>query len=244
MVLAFLVFAHFLAWKVGNGRLVSIRADAILGCGNGIFLPKELTQQLHDQGLFTLNQIVDQDSTDLWQHGMGLQRHFSNLWTTYLDELKKGHVRIKEESECLGWWMIKIGGNYTTRLGYIALPSDVRQDTKWSWTKLWKIRAPKKYIIHMWLALSNRVLTWELLQKRQVQVPSYCILCKNNEETISHLAIFFPFTCQVWLEISKSFGLGNVWSGDSIEHCLQFWFQRQELKENRAIPVLVLWTIW
>lgn len=69
----------------------------------------------------------------------------------------------------------------------------------------------------MWLALSNGVLTWELLQKRQVQGPSYCIFCKNCEETILHLAIFCPFTHQMFLKTNKTHGLGNVWSMDSIE---------------------------
>jgi hypothetical protein len=99
--------------------------DAILGCGNGIFLPEEMIQILHDQGMFTLNQIVDQDSTDMWHQGwlsvgtLGLQGHFSNLWNSYLEELKKGHICIKEEVDCLGWSMNKVGG--TIQLDWVIL---------------------------------------------------------------------------------------------------------------------------
>ena len=58
-LLAFLVIGRFLSYKVNNVRLVYIKVDAILGYQNGIFLPWEMIQLLCDQGLFTLNKIVD-----------------------------------------------------------------------------------------------------------------------------------------------------------------------------------------
>lgn len=38
MTLAFPITGSHLAWKVGNGTQVRVGADAIVGCGNVIFL--------------------------------------------------------------------------------------------------------------------------------------------------------------------------------------------------------------
>ena len=42
--------------------------------------------------------------------------------------------------------------------------------------------SPLKTIITLWLALSNKLLTWEILKKRGFQGPCICILCLSHEE--------------------------------------------------------------
>ena len=48
--------------------------------------------------------------------------------------------------------------------GYQVMQSLVDGDPSWWWTKIWKVRLSKKMNIFMWLALENKVLTWEMLQ--------------------------------------------------------------------------------
>ncbi len=58
---------------------------------------------------------------------------------------------------------------------------------------------PGKTIIHMWLALNKKVLTWELLQRRMTQSPGIFLLCKSTtKENITHMAIKCPFTYKLW----------------------------------------------
>jgi hypothetical protein len=59
-----------------------------------------------------------------------------------------------------------VGGNYSTKLGYDALFGPRENDEVWWWKKLWKVKYPPNSILFMWLDLNNKVLTWEMLRKR------------------------------------------------------------------------------
>jgi len=67
----------------------------------------------------------------------------------------------------LAWSENRIGGEYTTKLGYEVMSLNENNTVKWWWSKLWKDKTPKKTIIHMWLAFNDKVMTWELLQCHQ-----------------------------------------------------------------------------
>jgi hypothetical protein len=55
MSLAFLVIEKALAWKVGNGSLVTINSDAIIVCVESIFLKEDLVYCLKQKGFCTLD---------------------------------------------------------------------------------------------------------------------------------------------------------------------------------------------
>jgi len=57
---------------------------------------------------------------------------------------------------------------YTASQGYQVMQSSVDGDPSWWWTKIWKVRLSKKMKIFMWLALENKVLTWEMLQTDRI----------------------------------------------------------------------------
>ena len=52
--------------------------------------------------------------------------------------------------------------------GYQVMQSSVDGDPSWWWTKIWKVRLSNKMKIFMWLALENKVLTWEMLQTDRI----------------------------------------------------------------------------
>lgn len=59
----------------------------------------------------------------------------------------------------------------------------------WWWDKIWKERVPNKAKTFMWLALHNKVLTWEAKKKRNVHGPGICALCFGTEETTTHIFV-------------------------------------------------------
>jgi hypothetical protein len=77
----------------------------------------------------------------------------------------------------------------------------------------------------MWLAIRNRVPTWDILKKRNKQGPSICIMCISEDENISHLFIKCPFAQQISSDIVQWYGFPNLWQGLNIEDCLRIWFQ-------------------
>jgi len=59
-----------------------------------------------------------------------------------------------------------LGSNYIVKLGYESLLGFDHSKTVWWWSKLWKVKAPLKVKLLMWLALNEKVLTWEMMRKR------------------------------------------------------------------------------
>jgi len=59
----------YLAWKVRNVLKVRVGVDAIMGCGNGIFLLVELIQYLQEIGRCTMHLIGYPNITNIWSQG-------------------------------------------------------------------------------------------------------------------------------------------------------------------------------
>ena len=65
--------------------------------------------------------------------------------------------------------------------------------------------SPLKTILTFWLAMNNRLLTWENMRKQGFQGHSLCVLCKSNEEHSSHLFNYCPYVGYVWTTAAKTF---------------------------------------
>jgi hypothetical protein len=79
-----------------------------------------------------------------------------------VERLVRTYVRITEEKDVVVRYKNKSLGYYPTRLGYQANFSSNIENGAWWWKGLWKVKAPKKEKIFMWLILMNRVFTWEI----------------------------------------------------------------------------------
>lgn len=86
----------------------------------------------------------------------------------------------------------------------------------------------------------TKVLTWEMMRKRNKAGPGICLLCRNNEETTYHLFLTCSYSQQVWSELERQLGLSNLWIQDSIEEYFVVWFIIRELKQLKVPPYSVL----
>ena len=98
----------------------------------------------------------------------------------------------------------------------------------------------------MWLELSNKLLTWEMLKKRGFEGPSIYSLCKMNEETISHLFSLCPYAGSVWIGVTRT--LSNKGTHEiqtaTLEECTKSWLQDEAVGLYEAFPVLFVYSIW
>jgi hypothetical protein len=76
-----------------------------------------------------------------------------------------------------------------------------------------------KIYIFLWLAMDNRILTWDNFQKRNMQGLGRCIMCKNNHESVDHLFVNCPFTREVWKEILHITSGKKKWEKRSLIDC-------------------------
>jgi hypothetical protein len=147
-----------------------------------------------------LNQTVDDETIDLWKQGwlsvdqLGIDVYFVEVWNKYILELRNGHIRLKEDQDEFTWNKNKSARYYLAKLSYEVLSSIDDQEESWWWPNIWKVRAPKKTKVFMWLLLMNMVPTWDLLQKKRKQCPDICILCRNSMKMYHTclLSVIFP----------------------------------------------------
>jgi hypothetical protein len=110
---------------------------------------------------------------------LGFQGKDTETWTPYVQRLKLSAIRIREDDE-LVWSKNSSSRRFTAKLKYKAkFLNEKEGDQKWWWKSIWKITAPLKRRIFLWLALANKILTWDNCKKRAWQGPERCIFYKN-----------------------------------------------------------------
>jgi ribonuclease HI len=247
---AFDVVGNNLAWLIGSGQSLRIGCDPWAGCMREHILPDALCTVLERGGYYYLAQVADPLHTTMWQQGwkddrtLGLSEPETLTWDRYLRALGRANIRLNERTDEL-IWEGDPGGFYTPKAGYILLSTDpIQREVKWWWRKLWKQKCPTKGKLLTWSILENKVPTWDVLQRRQFQGPSWCTLCKAQGETIDHLFLRCPFTLSVWEEASNLNTTIGPWRGDSFEEALADWLSTRTPKNIKPFPIIVAWGVW
>jgi hypothetical protein len=220
---SFPVIGEGLAWKIGNGHRVRLGADPWAGSEGQHLLPEQLILHLRIKGYDTLDKLVDPDQTTIWSQGwksvvdFGLDDVDATELERYITGLKRTQVRLRDQEDELIWDQTT-SGFYTPKDGYTYLIRElVQSEPAWWWKKLWRINCPTKSKLFMWSVLTNKVPTWDILQKRNFSGPGRCPLCKTEGETTQHLFLDCHYIKEVWTEVSRHlklhfFGVATLWS--------------------------------
>jgi hypothetical protein len=89
LVLSFLLFGNWLAWRIGDGEKVRTGKDPWIGCDSEHKLPYPLIHSLHLQGLFTLADATDPGNSSIWNQGwkiaarLGLESIEATHWNSF-----------------------------------------------------------------------------------------------------------------------------------------------------------------
>eukprot|EP00253_Pinus_taeda_P018226 PITA_18226 len=203
---AFSVIEQGLAWKVGDGKQIRIGRDPWVGCNDAFALSPGFLRHLDSKGIQTLNQVERVGQSTIWGQAwktvvdLGLNVRWQNKWESFIKELQRSNVRIKDEPDVLMWAHSKSGA-YSPKDGYNFLMGKKGWDRPDWWAKdIWKLKCPAKARLFFWCILKKKVPTLDTLQARFMAGPGRCPLCKLTEETINHLFISCPFTKKIWVE--------------------------------------------
>lgn len=96
----------------------------------------------------------------------------------------------------------------------------------------------------VWCFFANKVPIWEIIERRNVEGPTQCALCKQSEETIPHLFINFPFSSKTWAELNPHFNQSLEWSGPPVEEAWKSWVASLVTMRYCALPLISIWGIW
>jgi len=250
VIKSFSLIEHKLAWNVGNGHKLLVGRDPWMGCTLDYVLPGFVIEALRRVGIVSLNQLVVPRQEGMWfqrwrrADSLGLLDREKAFVEVYIRNLVLSNLMLTEEEDSLVWEEDP-NGNYSPKAGYTLLSSEEEQRAQvWWWKSLWKLSCPAKTKLFMWCVLENKAPTWDNLQKRSLQGPGWCVLCKRAQESISHLFLSCSYSVDVWKECSNLVGSPCQWSGVSIGAAWEDWWRRTTIQKHKYLPLLVIWGIW
>jgi ribonuclease HI len=157
--------------------------------------------------------------------------------------LQASGVSIHDKEDNLLWIGGDSSGSLMVKNVYVAFLSTQNLSILTGWRKsLWKWDIQQKIKLFMWLAVENKILTWNNLQHRGWIGPGRCQLCKGDIEDTSHLFIHCPFTKLIWKKIKTIKKYKHEWKGNNLVECLTNWTVDKTVPSYLA--ALICWFIW
>jgi hypothetical protein len=156
---------------------------------------------------------------------LGLAQGLVGEWVAYVEILKSKFIFLKgEDRDSLCWAKNHVNCMNTIKLFYLALAKeDLQEFVQWWWVYIYILNSPLKVSLVYWLALRNKILTWEVELKRGWIGPRKCTLCVVEEETAPHLFVYYPFARNVWNGVFNILKIYFHVSGNSLEEWLFVW---------------------
>jgi hypothetical protein len=88
----------------------------------------------------------------------------------------------------------------------------------------------------------NKILTWEVLNRKGWEGPGICLLCKHFGEDLNHLFIHCSFLNQYGTRILHKLHINFAWAGNTFIDCWDSWTSNPAVS-NRLAAILC-WNIW
>lgn len=72
--------------------------------------------------------------------------------------------------------------------------------------RVWKMKVLPRMKVFPWLVYYNKILTAENLAKRGWNMPSTCVLCRQNNESIKHMFFECVFSLTLYTRVADQAG--------------------------------------
>ena len=130
-------------------------------------------------------------------------------------------------------------------MGYDCITSSCcSEDQTFVLDLLWTLNIPLKICCFTWLLGRGRILTWEQLQHRGYQGPSWCVLCGLSAEDIQHLFLDYSFSIGILSYFAAQFGYSSP-HFESVSSFWGYWFRHTAFSAHyRYLPIFIFWCIW
>ena len=134
-------------------------------------------------------------------------------------------------------------GEVTTNSTYDLIVSTLTfPETKITMPRISACTIPLKIKSLLWLAIENRISTWDnLIRKGWNDLDRFC-LCLGEEESINHIFLVCPFILNIVDWFSKRLGQVIPWTSCSFLQNLENCFLCD--LGNSDFPLFIIWCVW
>ena len=199
---------------------------------------------IRDSGLSVADALRNQRWVRDVQGGISTMAlmQYLRLWDLLLTiQLQPG------EEDKLVWRLTK-DGNFSTSSAYeLFFVSNIRFPCA---GPIWKSKAPTRCKFFMWIAVHQRCLTADNLQKRGWPHSDTCQLCQAAPETCTHLFVQCSFSSRVWQRIRAWANADFPIPNPAFSTTDEWWLQaRKRVPKNLrrdfdTVVILVHWKLW
>ena len=92
--------------------------------------------------------------------------------------------------------------------------------------------------------MNNKLLTWDNFLRRGWCGPNKCPLCKENQETITHLFISLSYVEKVVRTLKERLKAKANWNQGSIEECFIYLIQVISISLYEGLMGIMISNIW
>ena len=242
------ILKPWLVWRPGDGWGIRVGRDPILGLNRSYLLSEPLLAKLCEKRIYYLAQAAS-NNTDVGFTGW-VDEQFLELtgahaieWKEYTYQLQNSGLCLKQCKDTLYWSRNVKTGHITAALAYATTVPSCFSTIIPRWFKeVWKWKLPMKTVLFTWLLLAERILTWNVLQRKGFEGPGICLLCHDAGESITHMMINCSFSMQVWHIIGIIFNTEHNWHGSHITQAFSHWIT--DHSKLRNLPFHVCRMIW
>lgn len=190
----------------------------------------------HDVGL----RIQDVWDGERWR----LERLWSALPANMVQFLNEHPVHINSHVSDGYRWAGHATGDYSTKSGYDWIVSQrllagdgvLNLHASWSW--LWKLKVPLKFVFLLWQAMHDSLPTNVCRMQRGLAASAACVLCNNGDETVLHCLRDCTVASSIWTRVGF-----NCTTPLFLMQDHRVWF-RALLADSNPLATATLWWIW
>ena len=106
-------------------------------------------------------------------------------------------------------WIVDSSGVFSCKSAFMWMRKDNSLPVNRPAKIVWKLNISVKVKVFTWLLVVGKLSVHSTLQKRRPYhslSPSWCVMCKKDNETIDHLFLHCDFSLRLWSNILKDFG--------------------------------------
>lgn len=199
-------------------------------------------ESIYQWGPFPLKQTGSRQQL----HAISLQEAFSDSYTISLPESHNPPTLNDSDDELI--WRWSPNGKYSASSIYTVMIGAGL--VAWRFTGIWKFSIPPSIKIFLYLLLRDKLLTKEVMLRRQFNCNGSCVLCDSAQlESAVHLFFQCQFAIKIWDGIAVYLGNQIRVDADSVEltwirSAIPFRHRRTARMRWQVFFPAVCWAIW
>lgn len=180
-------------YKIHNGQGASFWKDIWLGEEALLtWVPNNLSEDMTEGRV-----------SDYWIQGEGWRWSAigEKIPAEIRHKLKATTINQEDDEGDVIFWAHSESGNFSISSAYNRINGNASVFQDHGWKNLWKVKAPSRMIMFLWLVRHGRIMMNDERRRRNMTPDGYCPLCANVPETVEHVIRECRRARKVWREL-------------------------------------------